>query len=261
MIKKVRIGLLGGIGNNLFQIACAYAYSLKYNKELALKNEKFGTTHNALDTYKDNLLSNIIFDNKEYFSELYHEMVFYYKDIPKMDNHVLLVGYFQSEKYFKEYEKEIRALFSYPEEYQNKIKEKYKNFLNKNTCSIHIRRGDYLQSPDHHPTVSINYIMKSVRQMPEDSVFIVMSDDIEWCKKNLPNIPEKFIFIENTPDYEDLYLMSQCKNNIISNSSFSWWGAWLNNNENKKVIAPSKWFGKAINHNTIDLIPETWINV
>ena len=202
MNEKVSIRLIGGIGNNLFQIACAYAYSLKHNKDLVLKNEKFGTTHNALDTYKDNLLSNVKFEECNYNDfTVYNESIFNYQKIQNIESNVLLNGYFQSEKNFKEYEKEVRLLFSYPEEYQNKTKEKYKAILSQNTCSIHIRRGDYLKSPDHHPVVSLNYIMKSVRQMPEDSVFLVMSDDMDWCKKNLPNIAEKFIFIENNPDY------------------------------------------------------------
>ena len=262
MSGEVSIKLQGGLGNNLFQIACAYAYSLKYNKKLILVNEKFGITHNTLDTYKSNILRNVNFIDKYDFSkfQIYNEPEFNYNEIPNIEESVCLNGYFQSEKYFKEYYKEIRELFSFPDEYKNSIKEKYKNSLEGITCSIHVRRGDYLKFPERHPVQSLNYFMKGVREMPEDTKFLIFSDDIEWCKKNFPDVPEKFVFIEGNSDYEDLLLMSLCKNNIISNSSFSWWAAWFNEDVNKKVIAPFKWFGTANSHvnNIQDLIPETW---
>ena len=90
-------------------------------------------------------------------------------------------------------------------------------------------------------------------------MFVIFSDDIEWCKKNL-NISDS-LYIENEKDYIEMYLMSLCRNNIISNSSFSWWGAWLNNYQSKIVIGPSKWFGNSINHNTGDILPENWIKL
>lgn len=262
MSEEVTVKLQGGIGNNLFQIASAYSYSLRYNKELVLVNEKFGITHNQLDTYKSNILQKINFVSKKEFREfkVYNEPTFNYSAIPKIDGNVYLNGYFQSEKHFLDYEKEIRELFFYPDDVIKSVKEKFKDILELNTCSIHVRRGDYLKLQDYHPAQSINYYMKAIRQMPEDSVFLVFSDDISWCKSNFPNIPEKFVFIEENKDYEDLLLMSFCKNNIIANSSFSWWGAWLNKNEYKKVIAPSKWFGVANNsNNTVDLYCKDWI--
>ena len=88
---------------------------------------------------------------------------------------------------------------------------------------------------------------------------LVFSDDIDWCKGVFRG--DRFTFIEGEKDYIDLYIMSQCKNNIIANSTFSWWGAWLNKNKNKKIVAPKKWFGSLISHNTKDLIPKEWIKV
>lgn len=90
-------------------------------------------------------------------------------------------------------------------------------------------------------------------------LFIVFSDDIEWCEENLPK--DNFYYIKNEKDYIELYLMSMCNNNITCNSSFSWWGAWLNKKEDKKVIGPKIWFGSAINHNTDDIIPQSWIKL
>jgi hypothetical protein len=190
-----------------------------------------------------------------------NEAGYHYTEIPDYPNrNILLYGYFQSEKYFKDYEDEVRNLFmSYDVELSDEIKGLLEN---ENTCSIHVRRGDYLNSPNHHPTQSMNYYMKAIKKMPKDSVFLVFSDDIEWCKQNFPDVPEKFKFIEGNKDYEDLYIMSHCKNNIICNSTFSWWGAWLNRNENKVVVAPGVWFGPALaSHDTKDLYCENWIKI
>jgi hypothetical protein len=87
--------------------------------------------------------------------------------------------------------------------------------------------------------------------------FLVFSDDINWCEENLKL--ENSIYINDEKDYNELYLMSLCDNNIIANSSFSWWGAWLNKNDDKLVVGPTKWFGPAINHKTSDILPDEWI--
>jgi hypothetical protein len=103
--------------------------------------------------------------------------------------------------------------------------------------------------------------MKAVRQMPEDSKFLVFSDDIAWCKQNFPDVDGKFVCIEGNQDYEDLTLMSLCENNIIANSSFSWWGAYLNGKDEAIKVIPAKWFGIAMSHNTKDLYPKGWIKI
>jgi len=262
MNNKASIKLQGGLGNMLFQIACTYSYSKKNNKELFLSKEKTLIVHNNIESYQDNILSKIIFskDNIKFDSN-YTEPVFHYNEIPNLNGNVFLANYFQSEKYFKDQENEIRELFSFECKISDEIKELLET---KNTCSIHVRRGDYLKSPSHHPTQNMNYYMKAIKQMPKDSVFLIFSDDIEWCKNNFPDLPEKFIFVGGNKDYEDLYIMSRCTNNIICNSTFSWWGAWLNKNDEKIVVAPSedKWFGPAYsNYNTKDLYCEGWIKI
>ena len=261
-MNKVTTKLQGGIGNNLFQIANAYAYSLKYNKELILLNEKHGAIHNSLSSYKDSVLNKITFLEKYNFSnfKIYNEPFFNYTEISECKENILMNGYFQSDKYFKDCEEDIKKMFmSYDINMDDKTKELLKS---DNTCSIHVRRGDFLKHPDHHPAQNLNYFMKATKEMPKDSVFLIFSDDIEWCKNNFPKIPNKFYFIEGNKDYEDLYIMSKCKNNIICNSTFSWWGAWLNKNDNKIVVAPSNWFGKAYNnHNTEDLYCDNWIKI
>jgi hypothetical protein len=97
--------------------------------------------------------------------------------------------------------------------------------------------------------------------MVDSENILIFSDDINWCKNNLLIKNKNIFFIEGNQDYIDLWLMSMCKNNIMANSTFSWWGAWLNKNPNKKVFVPRTWFGNMIKHNTKDLIPNTWIQI
>lgn len=261
-MKEVTVGLAGGLGNFMFQIAAAYAYGKRFGKKAGFSAQQSRGVHKPILEYEKNVLKGVdlwyiasgpqrhIVESGFHYGEL--------KDLP--DDNVALSGYFQSEKYFKGYENEIRNLFM---SYDVNLNDEIKNILEtQNTCSIHVRRGDYLKLPNHHPTQNMNYYMKAIKQMPKDSIFLIFSDDIAWCKENFPDLPEKFIFVEGNKDYEDLYIMSHCKNNIICNSTFSWWGAWLNNNPDKKVIAPSKWFGSALEgHNTDDLYCEGWIKI
>jgi hypothetical protein len=139
------------------------------------------------------------------------------------------------------------------------LSKKYGDVLSLNTCSIHVRRGDYIGLQNFHPVQPVSYYEEAVKIVGDDKHFLIFSDDINWCKENFTFLKNK-TFVLNNLDYEDLYLMSMCKNNIISNSTFSWWGAWLNRNENKQVIIPSKWFGISYSHlNTNDLYCEGWI--
>ena len=140
------------------------------------------------------------------------------------------------------------------------IDTKYGDILNKEeTISIHIRRGDYLEKEDRHPVCRMEYYQAAIEYIDtfNSPIFIIFSDDIEWCKKHF--IGDNYIFIQDEEDYIDLYLMSLCKHNIIANSSFSWWGAWLNKNINKKVIAPQNWFGVNKRLPTQDIYCEEWI--
>ena len=141
-----------------------------------------------------------------------------------------------------------------------------KEIKKNNSISVHVRRGDYVKL-NHSCSVSYyNNAIKFMESKNENQNFIVFSDDIEWCKKNLI-IKNKCTFIDERfklKDYHELILMKFCKHNIISNSTFSWWGAFLNYNKdgNQKVIYPEKWFGNKLKHlNTNDLFPERWINI
>lgn len=150
-------------------------------------------------------------------------------------------GYFQSPKNINGYENKIREIFEPTEDFIKKIQLIYPNLLSKNTVSIHVRRGDYLTIDRILPTLDKSYFDFCLSQLQNyDSVF-VCSDDITWVKKNLNY--KNMIVVENLEDWEELWLMSLCKNNILSNSSFSWWSSFLNKNQNKKVFVPNTWFG------------------
>ena len=189
---------------------------------------------------------------------VYEEVGFNYNEIPSTNNDVKIIGYFQSEKYFKKYESEIKELFK-PDDFEKKyLEEKYNEILNLNTVSLHIRRGNYVEKKYYHENQTLDYYNKAISILGKENHYLIFSDDISWCKENFNFLKNK-TFIEGNLDYQDLYLMSMCKDNIIANSSFSWWGAWMNN-KNNRVIAPSKWFGPGLRHNnTKDLYCDNWI--
>lgn len=265
--------LKGGLGNMLFQIAAAKSIAIDTNNDCSFPNLISHLQYlNSDNTYNPNLTHSHeymqIFKNLKHspithnLNEYVYLMEFPFEFVEPKDikQHTLINGFFQSEKYFKHNREAILDYLDFSFISKDYISEKY-DFINTvRTTSIHVRRGDYVNHPNHHPTQSIEYYMKGVDIVKsETDLFVIFSDDIEWCKKNLKL--EKVLYIEGEKDYIELYLMSLCDNNIISNSSFSWWGAWLNKNPMKKVIGPLKWFGAAIQHNTGDILPENWIKI
>lgn len=175
----------------------------------------------------------------------------------------LFDGYWQSDKYFAQIADEIRKAFCFREEWMNSRTIQLSEMLKGgNYVSVHIRRGDYLPLADYHGLCSESYYRDAIRYMKEhcpDSTFVFFSDDISWVKENL-SIPDSIHVDWNVgkDSWQDMYLMSQCKHNIIANSSFSWWGAWLNSNPEKIVIAPKQWFKFSPNY---DIIPDGWITI
>lgn len=256
--------LKGGLGNILFQIAATYHMSILKNTECyfvnfssLLKEVNQYYKNEKTEEYRTFLPINEGYPTQQLKMYCYP---FHYENYLPAENSFIIDGFFQSEKYFLDSRNKILNLFSPSKEIEKIIKDKYSHLLEKETIALHVRRGDYLKFPDHHPVQNIEYYKNGIsfiKEKKEIENILVFSDDIEWCKKNLQF--ENFIFIENEKDYIELFLMSRCSNNIISNSSFSWWGAWLNNSAEKVVVAPKKWFEKKINHKTTDIIPENWI--
>jgi hypothetical protein len=257
----ISVNTMGGLGNVLFQISVAYSVSLRDNMTLIVDSNNHHGAHYGISKYTNNILRNLNFSNTHLNFPIFGENGHHYNEIPKFNSNVKLNGYFQSEKYFKQYRNEIINLFSPTNEIVSKLTDKYGNILNGVTTSIHIRRGDYLGLTNYHPVLPINYYEESVNLVGKNTNFLIFSDDIEWCETNFDFIPNK-IFIKDIEDFEELYLMSMCSNNIIANSTFSWWGAWLNQNKNKIVISPKTWFGQSLsNLETTDIYCENWVKI
>jgi hypothetical protein len=242
---KVYCKLSDGLGNNLFRIANAYSYSIKHNKELLCDVSLKGSQHNPFSVYYNNFFRKLNLCNSTLNAVEYKHSGFEYYEIPKFKTDCYLNGLFQNEKYFVEGRDEILSLFEIDVNSLDYINTKYGDILEQDTCSLHVRRGDYLAVSTILPVLNLEYYKNSVNEMGVDKIYLIFSNDVKWCENNLNFIKNKII-IKDNPDFIDLYLMSMCKNNIIANSSFSWWGAWLNKNKNKKVIGPKTWFGPDI---------------
>jgi hypothetical protein len=252
--------LQGGLGNYMFQIAAAYSVSVRDKKDMVVDISDIAIVHSPIETYFTNIFRNIKFVNefKDYYLHNPSQPI-EYSEIPNIPQNLRLMGYYQNEKYFNNIRKEILDLFSIDSDTLNFLNQKYSEIINGETCSIHVRRGNYVQKSDYHPLQSTEYYKKAISIIGEDLMYVIFSDDINWCRENLNFIKNKTFIVGNV-DYQELYLMSMCNNNIIANSSFSWWGAWLNNNKNKKVIYPSNWFGVPF-LDASDIGGENWIKI
>ena len=267
----------GGLGNQMFQYAAAKACSLRLHTDLVIdlsfcelhRNKSWCRSY-ELDIFDlKTIARNKSFKGrtmcrlKEMFEKLSWNqeklLIFglfadtcsfvYDCRFEQLKNGAMLLGYFQNETYFKEYFKEIRQDFTFihPLNEQNKIIAN--NILSCQSVSLHIRRGDYLSDKGAAQTfanLSLDYYRSAMEYMSrrvENPCFFVFTDDIDWAKAQFHDPSICFVDINKGKDsYNDMRLMSLCKHNIIANSSFSWWGAYLNSHSEKIVIAPENWY-------------------
>lgn len=168
-----------------------------------------------------------------------------------------LYGFFQTEKYFKHIEDDIRKDFTFKKKIQDECKEIVEEVFDQDPIALHIRRGDFLINSGNHHNLTLEWYEKALKKFDPDREVIIFSDDIFWASAQELFKPDRFIISDGNSSYHDLYLMTQCSDFIIANSTFSWWGAWLANTG--RVIAPSQWFGPNNSHlNTQDLYPRHW---
>jgi len=243
-----------GLGNQMFCVAATASLAAD-NNDIAVYPQ---LNQPGSLPYLDNILSKLDNNNHDYspFHELYKEKDIHTFTPIEYAQGMVLDGYWQSHKYFNHNRDLILDLFKTPDKYTQKIKNKY-NFEGI-TVAVHIRRGDYVNIPHAHPLCSLDYYKTAIKEFENmDCTFMVFSDDLEWCKLNFPS---SYVFVDE-PDYICLYMMSMCDHNIIANSSFSWWGAWLNTNTDKVVIYPTQWFGEMYPGDISDRIPAKWIGV
>ena len=251
---------MGGLGNQMFQIANAYSQSIKNNVNCFFRSQsETNLQGNNVSEYLNTIFRNVTFKENLSNYKTYREPNWSYNEKNLIwDRPIEFYGYYQSSKNFLGYGNKIKELFSIDSETKKYLINKYPQILVDNTLSIHIRRGDYEKFPMIHPTISKQYIDQSISLIGDYSHVFIFSDDKQWIKDNL-NLTNSTVV--NEKDYIELWLMSLCKNNILSNSSFSWWGSFLNQNDDKKVIVPSIWFGPNGPNNYSDIFEDSWIKI
>ena len=279
MIGYNRLGSNGRLGNQMFQYAALRGIAAKRGYDWCIPSDDYNhkdnyglfETFNMSNVKSQNLgfvQGNSIRENDHCFSEDF---------FTKLPDNVNLDGYFQTEKYFKHIKDEILEDFSFKDDYLTPCKE-YIDSLDSPPIFLHIRQSDNIGREEYHPILPISYFEDALKEFPEDTPCFVFTDDIEWCKDQEFFEQDRFMFNESNGRYSyrtidgtgqmqntllpqvDLCLMSLCSGAIIANSSFSWWGAWLQN-ERGKVVAPDpkKWFGTAMTHlDTSDIVPDRW---
>lgn len=273
----IYVNLKGGLGNQMFQYACGRALSLRANEPLALtRSEYAGDTKRTFSVAHFVIHGSIIppdgVPRIQKLRALLEQKIlrrFYVAFDPSIltrKGAVYLDGYFQSEKYFSDYTDRIREDFTVVTELSSDANVVAKALQrDSKAVALHVRRGDYVSNTEFGNIADTAYYARAIAAMREripDPHFYVFSDDIMWCKQNLPlSGGAVFVSKPDMHDYEELTLMSMCKHNIIANSSFSWWGAWLNRNPEKVVIAPATWSNLHDDTWYRDIIPDSWIRV
>lgn len=270
------VQIIGGLGNQLFQYAAAKALAIEKKQDLFLDVSRFesydlhayGLNHFKAITKEYKTPNKYIRKIRSYFKTkvvFVEPMSVFSPEVFSLNaDDIFIKGYFQSEKYFIKYEKEIRNDFQITSPLKEITKDALKKIEKVNSVSLHIRRGDYLTNTIHNTDKEKYYgkAIEIIESKVENPVFFVFSDDMDWVTSNFKiKHPTVFIdFNDALTNYEDIKLMASCKHNIIANSSFSWWSAWLNENPNKIVLAPSQWFNDNT-RDTKDIIPDSWIKV
>ena len=234
--------LQGQLGNQLFTLSATLAYAWEYNVRPifpVLYTDRYQIPYN-----REHIFFRLDAKNgPRPFINIHEEVNFFtYTKIPFKED-LYIEGYYQSWRYFHLYREAILSIFAPSDATENYLNTKYKAILDHpKTVSVHIRTS----SPKVHstiPFIGLEYIENSMNRFPSDSLFIIFSDRINWCKNKLSSWGKKIVFIEGNDPIQDLFLMSRCKDHIIANSTFSWWGAYLDPNPNKKVICPRFWGG------------------
>lgn len=295
----VYVKLISGLGNQLFQYAIGRMISLRNNVPLKLDVSFFNNqslrqfklnhyninadiaTPSEVDTflinYRSNSIKSKIFRKvNNHIPKLYQryfvesEPFVYEPDIFKVSGNIYLEGYWQNQAYFTDFDERILNELKVKESY-SEIAEDYLNEIkdNPSSVSIHIRRGDYLTDKQAFEMMGVlpidyyNEAIKVISSKLKKTHYFVFSDDLEWAKDKL-KVGSAITFVDfkgEMSDYMELELMSQCSHNIIANSSFSWWGAFLNTNPTKIVISPKNWMKSPAVNGKVNIQMSNWIKL
>jgi hypothetical protein len=284
----VGVHIYGGLGNQLFQYACGRALALRCGGTLQLDNRDFHAGHGQIfglhhfniaaksdedpdwPPAKKNGMRYLLWRYLKLSPVLVRERsAAFDPSVLTLKGNSWLHGYWQSERYFEDFSDQIRdelAITTAPSERNRQLLAEIRDLP---AISLHIRRGDYVSDRKAHAvhgTCSLDYYQEAVRRiadkMTSDPVVFVFSDEPDWAKQHL-DLPQETRFLDHNDsqfNYEDLRLMAACGHHIIANSSFSWWGAWLNPSAEKTVIAPARWFADPAVTNP-EITPSSWIRL
>jgi hypothetical protein len=284
----------GGLGNQLFMVFATIAYGLQHNVKVIFEyyyqtGERHTYWETLLDKFKVFTTANHEYGMSNYdisHFTIYNEPEFLYRQLPDFgENNVYMIGYFQSYKYFENYKEHLYTIMNL-EEKRKVVMDKYSQYFDaqKTMIAIHFRLGDYKSKRYYHPVMnyeyfesSLDYIMANKHlisnEEPDNKMVRVLyfceQEDNDYVGSKIELLKQKhaeveFVKVDDTiEDYEQLLIMSCCHHNVMSNSSYSWWGSYLNNYESKIVCFPSKWFGEYYEHmyDHRDMMPESWIRI
>jgi len=265
MLSFNNLGNLGRLANQMFQYASLKGIAVNRGFEYCIPPEEvFGQLDSLVRTSDTNLyrcfnINPLNVGITEYKTR--EESTFSFDEdlFNNCEDQININGYYQTEKYFKNIEDEIKTEFTFKDEIYNPSKEKFDEiFSGSEVISLHIRRGDYVVN-SNHPVQSLEYYQKALEQLKQNIPVLILSDDPKWCNEQKIFEDDRF-FVSDLGNTEvDLCLMTMCDYHIIANSSYSWWGSWLA--KSKKTIAPKLWFGEELSKqkDVKDVYLEKWI--
>ncbi len=271
--KIISCEIMGGLGNQLFQIATTLATAWDYGYDPIFPALDSSPSHIApRPVYWDTVFKELktlpehIFDDYKKYIEIEERAGI---PIALEESHVKLAGYWQSEKHFSAYRNQLLTLFQLPDSLATYVDERFCSLTKDHkgpTVSVHLRLGDYLTLNGFMclwKDEFKHYYARAISCFPEDTLFVVFSDDIPYAQEFFAkNFSQQKVVFPQEQDYIELYLMAKCDHNIIANSTFSWWGAYLNENPEKIVISPKEWTvtgGKGVYYP--NYLPESWITI
>jgi len=260
-----RVYIKGGLGNQMFQYA--YGRGRMLDGHAVVFDISAYHMLDSKDTPRHFMLQDFTLSSDVQFILSTHKVHTLFRKIAR------LVGfrkeeYFQSEDYFKRHADTLRQEFVLRTPLSKNANNMYTYITSSGlTASIHVRRGDYVTNEKthaYHGVCDMAYYWRAMAYIEEKAAidtYMVFSDDVEWAKQHF--VGDQFVVVSDVgvSDVEEMYLMSQCHHNIIANSTFSWWGAWLNTHSDKIVIAPQTWFNNTILNKKQRIVPDTWIRL
>ena len=249
------------LGNNLFQVATACALAWDHDAcpsfpdLISVKTDNIPTNYAHVFFRCHTALPDV------QLATVWQEPIFSYHPIPFQPN-MKICGYFQSEKYFAHHRERLLQLFAPSSEDMDYLDRKY-HWLMEHPCTVGVQLRYHYEDPQGISAIQYGkeYLKKATAFFPENALFVISSNDLNFARQNIPDGMTNIYVIEGEPYYLDLFLLSFCKHNMITNSTFGWWSAWLNQNPHKIVVSPSVWMNPARGLPTQDILPDKWIKL